>query len=71
MSANVNWRAAAGRGGRNRGRQRAPQRKVFVSDHPDEAMKKATFEMGQVVDATKFVKSMEMTVGFIGQLGRK
>ena len=69
MSANVGARAAAGRG-KNRGRQRMPQRRAFVSSHPDAAMKEATFDMGKVADATQFVKSMETFVGFVGRSGR-
>ena len=47
-----------------------PQKKAFMSTHPDVAMKEATFEMGKVADATQFVKWMEMFVGFVGSLGR-
>ena len=43
---------------------------MFVSDHPNEALKKATFEMGKVVDATQFVKSIETFVEFVRRLGR-
>jgi len=44
-----------------------PQRKAFKSNHPDEAMKEATFDMGKVADATQFIKSMETFVGFVGR----
>ena len=47
-----------------------PQRRAFVSSHPDAAMKEATFDMGKVADATQFVKSMETFVGFVGRSGR-
>ena len=47
-----------------------PQRRAFVSSHPDTAMKEATFEMGKVAGATQFVKSMETFIGFVGWPGR-
>ena len=70
MSANLNARAAAGRGN-VRAQQYRPARKPFASDHSDEAMKAATFEVGKGVDATNFVKSMETYVSYIGRAGRE
>ena len=69
MSTNAKGRAAAGRGGRGYRKQR-PVRKGFVSNHDDESMRKATFDVGQLGDATQYVKSMETFVGFIGRSGR-
>ena len=63
MSTNLNARAAAGQG-KNRGKFKQLSRKTFVSDHPDEALKKATFEMGKVVDATQFIKRNQAKVGY-------
>ena len=60
MSANLNGRRAAGRGRGGRGRGSSyPTKKGFISAHTDDAMKKATFDMGHTADATQFVKSME------------
>ena len=67
MSANLNARRAAGhgRGGRGRGSS-YPAKKGFISAHTDDAMKKATFDMGHTADATQFVKSMETFIGYVG-----
>ena len=54
MSANLGARAAAERG-KNHGRQRMPQRKASKSNHSDEVMKEATFDMGKVADAAQFI----------------
>ena len=69
MSANAKGRAAAGRGGRGFRKQR-PVRKGFVFNHNDKSMRKATFDVGHLGDATQYVKSMETFVGFIGRSGR-
>ena len=72
MSANVNGKGAAGRGGKGQyqRRQGLPMRKGFVSNHSNESMRKATFDMGHVADATQYVKSMETFVGFVGRSGQ-
>ena len=66
----MNARAAAGRG-KNRGRLRQPQRKVFLSKHEDDAMKAATFDAGKVADAASFVKSIETYTSYVGRSGRE
>ncbi len=70
MSANMNARAAAGRG-KNRGRQSLPQRKAFLSKHEDDAMKAATFDAGKVTDAASFIKSIETYTTYVGRSGRE
>ena len=49
----------------------SPQKKVFVSNHPDDALKEATFETGKLIDATQFVKSIETLAMFVGLSGRE
>ncbi len=69
MSSNINTRAAAGQG-KCRARFRQPTRKAFVSNHPDDALKQATFKTGKVIDTAQFIKSIETLVGYIGRSGR-
>lgn len=66
MSANA--RAAGGRGYLRRATRPSP--KAYVSNHSDDAMKTATFEAGQVVDASKYVKFIVTIVGYIDRCGR-
>ena len=41
-----------------------------MSNHPDDALKQATFETRKVIDVTQFVKSIETIVGYVGRSGR-
>ena len=60
MSVNMNRRRAAGRERGGRGQGCGPPKKGFVSTHSNDAMKKATLDMGYIANATHFVKWIKL-----------